>query len=1637
MQVATTKKFAISAPAKPPDPVNHVEFHPDLAFLARFSLNLRQKLEAWIIDLCSDNDYKSVTAFEQLRVELRALQDAGYSSNPQMYDALEMMLVSLLGHHCSGVRDSAVVDLNVLYDGHNLQASEALNVTIAEAGQAPVVTIDLTHFTREDRHFDATVFEQNLVVLRLFGPDPGNDYTAGWKEYPLTVSKDSVIACKLPPFPCPGFFDWVVAEPGSTGTASLDDFLTDAHRKLRGRFIAQPQNTRQSVVMEMPVDEVGAIWDEKTGQLRTRGGFDAVFRHMKEIKQQGITAVYMMGALERPMDDPDGSPLAVVDRQCPAAILGGARQFKAVVSEIRRLGMTPIVDAIDRVSRNRMHRKYKCHTVETLDRRGIPLRHPGTDGQQNQWEDTALLNYRKIETWKQFLSEIHTMADKFGVRGIRLDNAQSFPPIMVPNMEELLRVDTDGEPHYELGDVFFGSVVNASSEYGYWNSDACVQRNFPNPFIVKLCKEMWKKYPDFLIIAEAHFHREASLLMSGAIAHSIRIAQIMASISGNSLRRDGTVASLPNGKGSTPRTLTRLYRNDKVWLPKNPIMINCTCTHLSPYPGVLYGRRAWLAVDMLMMLPDVPMILYGEERGRAYRMNMASVSNHEHDSAYHVNYDAILPKSPPKKAGSPADLGVPALTLGSLATVSRLSDLRSRNKPPTLSSPLESGGRKPRLRKRASFADLRRIPSNSSMVRSRSREDMKGMAVRSVSINDLRMLSAREEEKRQEIGPHSGFDLAQIKGHYEHRKLLRQSIESLRRGGMCILSVDPQFKNQVFAFSRFTEKEIVICSANFKDCRDGGGNMEGCHVDIDLRPLWDHLPESYLQGDGPSTYYKVVDSFTNRDNSGDPFTLEELVFRKYGVQIPPLSVSVLSFRKLPPTHETKSSHFKDCLHRLLEVEVSNMKDPRENHLVAQIARGAASSISDFTSALEELRMGLLHEGCDDEEIKRVMQLALQRASQLMFLVAYEGVPAPRDFDPPAAEKIVAYLTHVSTAARDEKLLEITRALVSQTTKLGPLVFITAELGRFSTAGGLGVMVDELTKGLANLGLDVYVISPYYTVNRKNQSGYLGDNIKWTRNVIVNLGSHTVDVGVYQGQENGVNLIFLERGDLLPKVYADPGSPMRHLQTVVLMSLGSLEVLCQLGLIPSLVVSNDWLPSMVSGYRGFFGDYFKKTSFFHLIHNLGDASYEGRCYPNPADGTFGHIHRLPEHQIVNPWWDSVVINPSRCALMTCDSWGTVSPSYLKELLAGHPLRDLLQLAKSPFAYPNGIRQAEREAALREKGGGTHVDAKERIQKNYFGFQDGDPSIPLFAFVGRITSQKGVHMILNSVDELVAHTGGKIQILVGGPANYADSYAANCARHMHDLRRRHPYQFWANPDEFFLDGPAANLGADFGLMPSLFEPGGIVQQEFFVAGTPVVAYKTGGLKDTVHEWNSEEGEGNGFTFEEYSHGDFVWAVKRALKVFSQPEEYEELRLSAYETTIDVTQVAWAWSTEFHRLRNAMYTKGEVVSRLIMDTVNEKSDLYEENSRPVEIIWQGEGKKVVVKGSFDNWKQEWNLIAMNVNVNRTGVSTLKHAITLRLRPGEYVYKFKVDNEWKIAENHEKKADNAGFVNNVVVVG
>jgi hypothetical protein len=119
-----------------------------------------------------------------------------------------------------------------------------------------------------------------------------------------------------------------------------------------------------------------------------------------------------------------------------------------------------------------------------------------------------------------------------------------------------------------------------------------------------------------------------------------------------------------------------------------------------------------------------------------------------------------------------------------------------------------------------------------------------------------------------------------------------------------------------------------------------------------------------------------------------------------------------------------------------------------------------------------------------------------------------------------------------------------------------------------------------------------------------------------------------------------------------------------------------------------------------------------------------------------------------------------------------------------------------------------------------------------------------------------------------------------------------------------------------------------------------------------------------------------------------------------------------------------VAWAWSGEFHRLKTCMYTRSETVSAAINASSGEESDLLHPGSKLVTIGWSASGSEVILKGSFDDWTNEWELGGIDGEQNRF--------MTMRLRPGQYMYKFKVDGEWTVADDQSKKRDESGFTNN-----
>lgn len=760
----------------------------------------------------------------------------------------------------------------------------------------------------------------------------------------------------------------------------------------------------------------------------------------------------------------------------------------------------------------------------------------------------------------------------------------------------------------------------------------------------------------------------------------------------------------------------------------------------------------------------------------------------------------------------------------------------------------------------------------------------------------------------------------QLKEYYRTCSALRASQKVLQCGKIKILK--SKFSNkknieveQIASFSRYLdENEIIVFAVNLSATES--------NFFIDLRDLEQEFIDRAVHFEEDSGYQ--VENLLVLGAQRQHFAWHELFYDPQHVKLAPYSFLCWKATKLPKSSPAQRIVFQDSVLRLRATLANHdlvINDPTHNYFYHSLY-SSLDSKANFKRCLQMFQDKMLYS--DATDLAKLVQSALYhictiKASSVeetnalqskiftyLLSISTEHITAPDDSGRRSSQGQIDTNTAQSLARQ-----------VVQHNALGPIVFLTPEIAPWSTIGGIGVMVDELTQDLAKLGLDVKVISPYYNYNRDGKTAYLkSDGIEWLRNLVTLVGYESVEVGVHFVKRNDVDYYFMHNWKYFPAPY-HTGSPEHQLKMVVLMAKASLELMCQERILPAVCITNDWFTALASGYArcGEFGSVFNGVTFFHLIHNL-EEGYQGLIYPDVTD-MLKNVHRLPEHYVVDTVGAPTVISTSRCALLTSDQWGTVSPSYRADLLKGNPYSHLLKRFPVPFAHCNGVRvqkRLERLATLAV----SHEEAKAALQRKYFGRED--PSMPIFSFVGRITSQKGVHLILNAVESLMQSTNNKVMVLIGGMASKSDPYAAHCAWQMNVLRRTYPDNFWADPNAFFTDGALVNFGSDFGLMPSLFEPSGVVQQEYFVAGTPVVAFSTGGLKDTVFEFDGKTG--NGFIFLAHQHADFVYAVQRALAVYNNSNSYAQLRINARASVLDALVVARAWGRQFCKIRNRIW-------------------------------------------------------------------------------------------------------------------
>lgn len=174
-------------------------------------------------------------------------------------------------------------------------------------------------------------------------------------------------------------------------------------------------------------------------------------------------------------------------------------------------------------------------------------------------------------------------------------------------------------------------VVIRNENYGYWQTNS--MESYPNAFYIKLCRKLWSKLPNFMIVGECwggfkFEHRQIILARSGVIPRLFKLPQTICTLFGKKLHRDGRVTS--NEKKESVATVESWYEESHLQVPEGAILIQSSTCHSWPLPAFLYGKGTWAAVDILYLMPDIPITFNGEVQGEIYRLDQTA-SIHQAD----------------------------------------------------------------------------------------------------------------------------------------------------------------------------------------------------------------------------------------------------------------------------------------------------------------------------------------------------------------------------------------------------------------------------------------------------------------------------------------------------------------------------------------------------------------------------------------------------------------------------------------------------------------------------------------------------------------------------------------------------------------------------------------------------------------------------------------------------------------------------------------------------------------------------------------------------------------------------------------------------------------------------------------------
>jgi starch synthase len=457
----------------------------------------------------------------------------------------------------------------------------------------------------------------------------------------------------------------------------------------------------------------------------------------------------------------------------------------------------------------------------------------------------------------------------------------------------------------------------------------------------------------------------------------------------------------------------------------------------------------------------------------------------------------------------------------------------------------------------------------------------------------------------------------------------------------------------------------------------------------------------------------------------------------------------------------------------------------------------------------------------------------------------------------------------------------TTAPVAPAGQIG-VVHLTAEYWPYARTGGLGEAVNGLAVSQAATGTPTSVVMPLYRTVR--ETGPALERVG--HHFSVTIGARTEFANVYRLAEPapGPAVFFIEHADFFDRtgIYGDSGGDYSdNAVRFAFFCKAALTALPAIAPGAGLLHAHDWHTALAPVYlhTAFSGAPYDALATTLSVHNAG---FQGH-YPPHAMTMLGLPPELYHWQAFE-WYNQV--NVLKGGIAFSDMVVTVSPTHARELCTpqgGFGLHDTFTALGDRFVgILNGIDLAVWDPALDPHIVG-HYSAdqlkekrrcKAALQRAY-GLA-AEPGTPLFCMSARLVGQKGLDIVLNGA--LLSSTDAQFVFLGSGEHRYHEALA--------NLAAVYPDRVVA---EFaFTDRLEHRLlaGADFLLMPSLYEPCGLTQMRAQRYGAIPIARAVGGLRDSV-----EDGV-TGFLFADYSTAALATAVERALYAYDHRDTWRTL-------------------------------------------------------------------------------------------------------------------------------------------------